>query len=140
MRRHLRSVTPRANAENQLPPPVAIPKAAIATAPPAFNQLDPPARPRACGEGPRRRHARAARMRLAAQPLRLRPDLGRLNLPLTVPSRPRLLPRPDGLLESARFPERQVKFHRMFFLFWFTKLLGVCLLWLSILPVVGKPS
>lgn len=44
--------------------------------------------------------------------------------PARGPFTPRLLPRPDGLPESARFPERQVKFPRMFFLFWFTKVVG----------------
>lgn len=53
---------------------------------------------------------------------------GRLNLPLTAPP-----PSPTASPESARFPERQVKFHR---LFWFTKLLR--LLWLSICLSLGN--
>ena len=93
MRRHLSSVTPSAKAENQLPPPVALLSAAIATAPFAFNQLDTP--PAAAHAGTALGGGSLA-PRACAQPLsrsaRGRRELRRLNLPPSILSPPRLLP------------------------------------------------
>lgn len=125
MRRHLSSVTPSAKAENQLPPPVALLSAAIATAPFAFNQLDTP--PAAAHAGTALGGGSLA-PRACAQPLsrtaRGRRELRRLNLPPSVLSPPRLLPAGEVFPESARFLRRQVKFHVPLF-FWFGKFLGV---------------
>lgn len=138
MRRHLSSVTPSAKAENQLPPPVALLSAAIATAPFAFNQLDTP--PAAAHAGTALGGGSLA-PRACAQPLsrtaRGRRELRRLNLPPSVLSPPRLLPAGEVFPESARFLRRQVKFHVP--LFFLVRKVSWRFPWASLLLVVGVP-